>query len=134
VKPKVAPSARVIRQHQASVVVPSSRWACSAGERDFIGRFPSCGRRAEPASSSRKELPDRSAARASTCTLAVVVASDCASLACASMVCSPERISTAPAAAAAAPTTRAIRVACRAKRASRRLAASISRERRRKPC
>ena len=28
VNPNVAPSARSIRQHHASVVVPSSRWAC----------------------------------------------------------------------------------------------------------
>ena len=31
---------RLMRQHQASVVVPSSRWACSEGSRVFIGAVP----------------------------------------------------------------------------------------------
>ncbi len=43
VKPKLTPSARVIRQHQASVVVPSSRWACRAGLSVFIGAVPEAG-------------------------------------------------------------------------------------------
>jgi hypothetical protein len=36
VNPKAAPSERAIRQHQASVVVPASRWACSPGASVFI--------------------------------------------------------------------------------------------------
>ena len=43
VKPKLVPSARAIRQHQASVVVPSSRWACRAGSKVFIGAVPEAG-------------------------------------------------------------------------------------------
>ena len=45
VKPNVTPSARVMRQHHASVVVPSSRCACSAGFRDFMCGFPRVGSR-----------------------------------------------------------------------------------------
>ena len=79
------------------------------------------------------ETPASSPARSSVWIEATVVPSDCASLACASTVCSPDRIIATPAAAAAVTAAAIATVTRREKAASRALAASISRPRRPKP-
>ena len=76
------------------------------------------------------ETPASSPARSSVWIEATVVPSDCASLACASTVCSPERTIATLAAVAAVTAAAIATVTRREKAASRAFAAFISRPRR----